>query len=126
MRMTIRLIAGLQAALIFPAILFLAAVLVGAGDPPQYELARVAQGIVTWYSARMWTLWVLLLMLPLAVLAAGCLTLLGSWNRVAELTVVARPAAALLPAPFATFFVAGTTVSSAAVLAVVVLHMLAN
>jgi hypothetical protein len=126
MRILIRLVAGLQAALIFPAILFLAAVLVGAGDPPQYELARVAQGIVTWYSARMWTLWVLLLMLPLAVLAAGCLTLLGSWNRAVDPPVAARPAVALLPAPVATFFVAGTTFTSAAVLAVVVLHMLAN
>ena len=125
MRTLIRLVAGMQMALIFPAILFLAAVLVGAGDPPQYELARVAQGIVTWYSARMWTLWLLLLILPLAVLAAGCVTLLGSWNRAVELPI-ARPSLAMLPAPVATFFVAGTTFTSAGVLAVVVLHMLAN
>ena len=124
--MLIRLVAGLQAALIFPAVLFLAAVLVGAGDPPQYELARVAQGIVTWYSARMWTLWLLLLMLPLAVLAAGCVTLLGSWKRAAERPIAARPSLATLPAPVATFFVVGTTFTSAGVLAVVVLHMLAN
>ena len=77
----IRLVAALQLALLFPAALFLAAVLVGTGDAPQYELARVAQGIVAWYAARMWTLWLLLLILPLAVLAAGCATLLGSWNR---------------------------------------------
>ncbi len=126
MRTLIRLIAGLQAALIFPAVLFLAAVLVGAGDPPQYELARVAQGIVTWYSARMWTLWLLLLMLPLAVLAAGCVTLLSGWNRAVELPIAVRPSLATLPAPIATFFVAGTTFTSAGVLAVVVLHMLAN
>ena len=119
MRMLIRLVAGLQTALIFPAILFLTAVLVGTGDPPQYELARVAQGIVTWYAARIWTLWLLLLILPLAVLAAGCFTLLRSWGRAVELPVDA-------PAPVATFFVAGTTFTSAGVLAVVVLHMLAN
>jgi hypothetical protein len=126
MRTLIRVVAGMQLALIFPAILFLTAVLVGAGDPPQYELARVAQRIVTWYSARMWTLWLLLLILPLAVLAAGCVTLSGSWNRAVELPVAARPAPAMLPAPVATLFVAGTTFTSAGVLAVVVLHMLAN
>jgi len=119
MRTLIRLVAGLQTALIFPAILFLTAVLVGTGDPPQYELARVAQGIVTWYAARIWTLWLLLLLLPLAVLAAGCLTLLRSSRR-----AVALPGDA--PAPVATLFVAGTTFTSAGVLAVVVLHMLAN
>ena len=126
MRTLIRVVTGMQLALIFPAILFLTAVLVGAGDPPQYELARVAQRIVTWYSARMWTLWLLLLILPLAVLAAGCVTLSGSWNRAVELPVAARPAPAMLPAPVATLFVAGTTFTSAGVLAVVVLHMLAN
>jgi hypothetical protein len=125
MRKLIRVVAGIQLALIFPALLFLTAVLVGAGDPPQYELARVAQGIVTWYSARMWTLWLLLLILPLAVLAAGCATLLGGWNRAAERPIAARASLAV-PAPVATFFVAGTTFTSAGVLAVVVLHMLAN
>jgi len=119
MRTLIRLVAGLQTALIFPAILFLTAVLVGTGDPPQYELARVAQGIVTWYAARIWTLWLLLLILPLAVLAAGCLTLLRGWNRDVEFASAGA-------APVATFFVAGTTFTSAGVLAVVVLHMLAN
>jgi hypothetical protein len=119
MRTLIRLAAGLQAALLFPALLFLTAVLVGTGDPPQYELVRVAQGIVTWYAARMWTLWLLLLILPLAVLAGGCLTLLRSSNQAVELPVAAA-------APVATFLVAGTTFTSAGVLAVVVLHMLAN
>jgi hypothetical protein len=124
MRTLVRLVAGLQAALICPAILFLTAVLVGAGEPPQYELARVAQGIVTWYAARMWTLWLLLLILPLAALAAGCFTLLGSWNRALEPT--AGRLAAMPPAPVATFLVAGTTFTSAGILAVVVLHVLAN
>ena len=122
MRTTIRLVASLQVALIFPAIL----VLVGAGAPPQYDLARVAHGIVGWYAARMWTLWLLLLILPLAVLAAGCVALLGSWNRGVELPIARRRAVALLPAPVATFFVAGTTFTSAGILAIVVLHMLAN
>jgi hypothetical protein len=111
MRASMRLVASLQAALIFPAILFLTAVLVGTGDPPQYELARVAHGIVGWYAARIWTLWLLLLLLPLAVLTAGCVALLGNRDRSVE---------------FPTVFIAGTTFTAVGVLAVVVLHMLAN
>jgi hypothetical protein len=111
MKWPTRLVAALQLALLLPAALFLTAVLVGAGDPPQYELARVAQGIVAWYAARMWTLWSLLLVLPFAVLVAGSATLLRVWNRVVEIPMI---------------FVAGTTFTSAGILAVVVLHMLAN
>ncbi|HWF10406.1 MAG TPA: hypothetical protein VG297_18185 [Bryobacteraceae bacterium] len=116
MRTLARLTAATQFALILPAALFLTAVLVGAGDAPQYDLARVAHRIVMWYSARMWTLWLLLLILPFAVLVSGCATLLRSWKR----------DAATIPAPFATLVVAGTTLASAGTLAVVMLHMLAN
>jgi uncharacterized membrane protein len=63
-----------------------------------------------WYSARMWTLWLLLLILPFAVLVSGCATLLRSRQRGAELPP----------------FVAGATLASAGILTVVVLHMLAN
>ncbi len=126
MRTLTRLIAALQLALIFPAALFLAAVLVGTGGAPQYGLAHVAQRIVTWYSARMWTLWLLLLALPLAVLVTGCATLLRSWNQGAELPHPARPSLATIPAPLATLFVAGMTLISAGILAIVVLHMVAN
>ena len=102
------------------------AVLVAAGDAPQYELARIAQRIVMWYSARMWTLWLLLLALPFAVLVTGSATLLRSWNHDVELPHAARQSLATIPAPLATLFVAGTTLTSAGILAIVVLHMLAN
>lgn len=126
MRTRTRLVAAMQLALIFPAALFMTAVLVAAGEAPQYDLARVAQRIVMWYSARMWTLWLLLLALPFAVLVTGCSTLLRSWNGDAELPHAARPSLAMIPAPLATLFVAGTTLISAGILAIVVLHMLAN
>ncbi|HXF25863.1 MAG TPA: hypothetical protein VN610_01250 [Bryobacteraceae bacterium] len=119
-----RVIAAMQLALILPAALFMAAVLVGVGDAPQYDLARVAQRIVMWYSARMWTLWLLLLGLPFAVLVTGCATLLRRWNHDVELPHAAR--LAMIPAPLATLSVAGTTLLSAGILAIVVLHMLAN
>ena len=126
MRTLTRVVAAMQLALIFPAALFMTAVLVAAGDAPQYDLARVAQRIIMWYSGRMWTLWLLLLALPFAVLATGCATLLRSWNRDVERQHAVRQLLAMIPAPLATLFVAGTTLTSAGILAVVVLHMLAN
>jgi hypothetical protein len=126
MRTLIRVVAATQFALVFPAALFLTAVLVAAGDAPQYDLARIAHLIVKWYSARMWTLWLLLLALPFAALVAGCATLLRSWNADVELTQAARPSLALIPAPLATLFVAGMTMTSAGFLAIVVLHLLAK
>jgi hypothetical protein len=127
MRTLIRIVAATQLALIFPAALFMTAVLVGAGDAPQYDLARIAQRVVMWYSARMWTLWLLLLALPFAVLVIGCATLLRRWNRDVELPQAAPQSLAMMvPAPLATLFVAGTTLTSTGILAIVVLHMLAN
>lgn len=126
MRTQTRFVAAMQLALIFPAAFFITAVLVAAGDAPQYDLARIAQRIVVWYSARMWTLWLLLLALPFAVLVTGCATLLRSWNHDVELQHAARQSLAMIPAPVATLLVAGTTLTSAGILAIVVLHMLAN
>ena len=97
-------VAGLVA--IAPAAFFMTALV--ARNLPQPEPARAAALVVTWYSGRMWTLWLLLVTLPLAVLVTGCATLLRSST------------------PVATFFVAGTTLTSAGILAVVVLHMMAN
>ena len=121
-----RVVAAMQVALIFPAALFMTAVLVAAGETPQYDLARIAQRIVIWYSARMWTLWLLLLALPFAGLITSCATLRRSWHHDVELPHAARQSLAVIPAPLATLFVAGTTLTSAGILAIVVLHMLAN
>jgi hypothetical protein len=126
MRRLTRVVAAMQLTLMLPAALFMTAVLVAAGDAPQYDLARIAQRIVMWYSARMWTLWLLLLALPFAVLVTGSATLLRSWNHDVELPHAARQSLAMIPAPLATLFVAGTTLTSAGILTIVVLHMLAN
>ena len=115
----------MQLVLIVPAALFMTAVLVAAGDAPKYDLARVAQRIVSWYSGRMWTLWLLLLALPCAVLIAGCATLLAAWNH-DEVPHSARQSLSTIQAPLATLGVAGTTLASAAILAIVMLHMLAH
>jgi hypothetical protein len=126
MRMLIRVVAAMQLALIIPAALFLAAVLVGTGSPPQYELAGAAHRVVAWYVARSWTLWLLLLALPFAALIGGAATLLCSWHHDAELPPLVQQSLATIPAPLATLVMAGTTMTAAGILAVVALHMLAN
>jgi hypothetical protein len=111
MKIFTRAVAALQLALILPAVVFLTAILVAMGNAPQYDLAHVSQHIVLWYSARMWTLWFLLLGLPFTVLVLGCLTLLGNWKHDVEMLGVARPSLVMIQAPMATFVVAGTTAS---------------
>jgi hypothetical protein len=125
MRSVPRIIAVSELLLIFPAVLFMTAVVVrNLGS--QYELAHTAQRVIMWYAGQMWTLWVLLLALPFAVLVTGCATLLCGWNRDQELPNIShRPLALFRPHP-ATLFVAATTVAAASILMIVVLHMLAN
>ena len=126
MRTRTRIIAALELALIFPAALFMTALVVRNLQPPQYEPAHIAQRIVIWYSGRMWTLWVLLLALPFAVLITGGATLLRDWNRDVDLHNAARQSLAMLRAHPARLLVAATTLTAAGILAIVVLHMLAN
>jgi hypothetical protein len=124
--MRTRIIAVTQLVLLFPAALFMAALVLRSLQPLQYEPAHSAQQLVMWYVARIWTLWVLLLALPLAVLVTGCATLLGSWNRDTALMQTVRQSLAEIRAHVATLFVAATTLAAAGILAIVVLHMLAN
>ncbi len=125
MRTLTRLVAILQLALIGPAAFFLTAVLVGTGDPPQYDLAHLAHRVTSWYVARSWTL-LLLLVLPFAALVTGFAMLGYSWNGDVRFPATARPSLAAIPAPVATLVVAWATLTSAAILAIVVLHMAAN
>jgi hypothetical protein len=126
MRALTRGVAVLQAAFIFPAALFLTSVLVGVGDPPQYELAHVAQRFVAWFSGKRWTLEMLLILMPFAALAAGVSTLMHNWNSEWQPADGGRLSLSAIPAPVALLFVGWATLTSAAILAVVALHMLAN
>ena len=116
------LIAALELVLIFPAALFMAALVL---RHVQYE---PAQGIVMWYSGarNMWKLWVLLLALPLTVFVTGCMTVLRDWNRDVEAPATSRQSLAMIRAHPSMLFVAGTTLTAAGILAIVILHMLAN
>jgi len=121
-----RAVAIVQVAFILPAALFLTSVLVSVGDPPQYELAHLAQRIVAWYSGKAWTLEFLLILLPFVALVAGCTALFRNWRGEPRPEPVLRASLASIPAPFATLFVGWATLTSASILGVVALHMLAN
>ena len=111
-----RAIAALDLVLIFPAVLFMIALVIRT-LPLQYEPAHAAQRVVMWYSGKVWTLWMLLLVLPLAVLVTGSATLLRGWNRDVEKPDATRQSLAVVTL---------TTMAAAGILVVVVLHMLAN
>jgi hypothetical protein len=115
-RTGVNLLAAGGLALIFPALLFLAAVVVRYVPP----MAEPAQRVVMWYATRTWTLWVLLIALPLAALITGGVKLL--WNVGASNS---RPALLVATAGPARLIVV-ETVTAGMILTVVILHMLAN
>jgi hypothetical protein len=124
--MRTRIIAVLELVLIFPAALFMTALMLRNLQPLQYEPARSAQQLVMWYAGRMWTLWVLLLGLPFIVLISGCAELLRSWNRDVMLPLTSRKSIAMVRVHLASLFLAATTFIAGVILAVALLHILAN
>jgi hypothetical protein len=121
-----RTIAATQLLLLFPASLFMTALVVRNSQPLQYEPAHTAQRIVMWYAVRPWTLWLLLIALPLAVLAIGCAALLRGWNGDAALRQNAWRTLGAIRAHTATLLVAAATLTAVVILAVVAIHMLRN
>ena len=122
--MRTRLIALLQLALILPAALFMASLVVRNLGPLEYEPAHTAQQIVMWYAGRLWTLWVLLFTLPSIVLAIGYVALRNR-NCDTEQHSTRQPIASTHP-HWPERFLYVTTVASAGMLAVVVFHVLAH
>ncbi len=120
-----RAVAAAQLLLMFPAILFMGALVARQVSPLQHEPAHTAGRIVMWYAARMWTLWALLVTLPLAVLVTGCVTLLRSWSNVPELHRTRQGLAAMY-ADRPMLCVAMMTLTAGVVLAIVAMHMAAN
>jgi hypothetical protein len=124
--MRTRVIAVMELVLIFPSVLFMSALVLRNLQPLQYEPARSAQQLVMWYAARMWTLWFLLLGLPLIVLVSGCAELLRSYNRDILLPLTSQKSLAMVRAHLSSLFIAATTLMAGFILAIVVLHVLAN
>jgi len=121
-----RALAAAQLLLMFPAILFMGALAVRQLSPLQHEPAHTAHRIVMWYAGRMWTLWALLISLPLAVLVTGCVTLLRSWSNVPELPYRAQQVLAAIYADRPMLCIAMMTLTAGVVLAIVAMHMAAN
>ena len=117
-----RIVAATELVLMFPASLFLAAVVARHLGP----VADPAQQVVTWYSARMWTLWVLLIALPLAAMLTGCVTLLPYGNGGSGGGGTARQVWSAIHAQLPTQIIAAATLGAGVILTVVILHMLAN
>jgi hypothetical protein len=121
-----RPIAAMELLLLSPAALFMAALVVRRLQPLLAAPAETAQAIVQWYAGRVWTLWVLLIALPLAVLVTGGAALWRGWKEDDELRQALRRPFAAVRAHGAAFFVAATTLSAGVFLAIVALHMMAN
>jgi hypothetical protein len=118
-----RYIAAGELALLAPAAIFMTALFVRNLSSPNDEPAHTAQRLVMWYAGRMWTLWLLLLALPLTVLVTGCATLRHTWKLDVAST---RQSLAVIRTHLATLVVVATTLTAAGILAIVVLHMLLN
>jgi len=121
---TARIITVTQLAFIFPAALFMTALLLRILLPLQNETAHSAQRLIMWYAGRMWTLWVLLLALPLIVLIMGCAALVSRWNNATRREESELLTNMLWDVP--KIVITATTIAAGVILAIVVLHMLAN
>jgi hypothetical protein len=126
MRARERLVAAAQLFLIFPALLFMGSLVVRNLSPLQGGMVHAGQQIVMWYAERMWTLWVLLIALPLGVLVTGYVMFARNWSRDAGLPQFAKQAVATIRANGEMLVVAVLTLIAGAILVIVVLHMLAN
>jgi hypothetical protein len=126
MRATERLVAASQLLVICPAVLFMGSLAVRNLSPLQNEPAHTAQQIVMWYAGRMWTLWALLIALPLGVLVMGCIMFASSWSKDVRLPKAEQQMLAAIHANHTMLIVAVMTLTAGAVLTIVVLHMLAN
>ena len=116
-----RIIAATELVLIFPAALFLTAVVARYLEPLQF-----AQEIVTWYSVRQWTLWVLLIGFPLGALMNGCVVLLGDTDGGGAEGQIAKQAFGAIRTQQAMQIIAAATLVAGVILVVVVLHMMAT
>jgi len=121
-----RALAAAHLLLISPAVLFLVAVIMERLQPLQTKPAHIAQRIVMWYADRMWTLWILLLALPLSVLISGCISLLRDSTGSAQVASLLQKVLAGLHPPGPRTSIAVTTATAGVIVGVVILHMLAN
>ena len=116
-------VAAMELVLVVPALIFFTAIFLRNFFPTD---DNSAQQIVLWYAGRTWTLWILLVGLPLAVLTLGVATVLNGWGNDACLREDTSRALAAVRAHLTIFVIGSTTLAAAIMLALVALHMLLN
>lgn len=123
-----RAIAAAELVLLFPAALFMTSLFVRQIQPQQFEPAHSANLIVNWYaSGPIWfTLWMLLMAMPLAVLIMGATTLARSWKSDAELRQASRQTLSAIRSHLATFFIAAATLTAGGILMIIALHTITD
>ena len=112
--------------LILPACLFMFALLVRLWLPLQTGMGIPAQQMIMWYSGRLWTLWLLLVTLPLIALISGWVGLVRSWTGDIELRQAARHPLVAIRTHGPVVFVALETLIAGMILAIVAVHVLMN
>jgi len=118
MALTNDVIAALASALVFPALLFLAALFARQVPPPSAEPARTADRIVKWYSDHSQIgLWILLLLLPMTAFVLGGAALLRTWAENPMLRYYTWRAVTSVPEHLPAFLIGAATVASFCVLA---------
>ncbi len=117
-----RMVPLAQLALILPAGLFMVSLILRGLGPMHVEPSRTAQQIILWYSGRIWTLWVLLTLLPLGVLSIGCVVLVSRWANGSA----PRRLLASICSNRSTMLIATLTLVSAVILLIVGAHVLMN
>lgn len=127
MSLTNDVIAAWAVALVGPAVLFVAALVLRQVPPPDSQPARTADRIVKWYAAHpQFALWVLLFLLPLTTFVLGSAALMRTWDNNPKLQYYAWRALAEIPEHWPALSIGGTTLLAAGVLAMITGHLFAG
>jgi hypothetical protein len=123
----LRYIAITELILIFPAVLFMAALFVRNIQPAPFEPAQTARSLVAWFSRNpLLGLDIFLIALPFAAFLIGCATALGRWAGEGGFRQAAQATLATVRAHLAALLIAGATLTAGGILAVVALHMITD
>lgn len=127
MSLTNDVIAAWALALLGPAVLFVAALLIRQVSPPESQPARTADRIVRWYAAHpQFALWVLLLLLPVSTFLLGSVALLRTWGENPRLQYYTWRALTEIPEHWPALSIGGATLLAAGVLAMITGHLFAG
>jgi hypothetical protein len=127
MSLTNDVIAAWAVALVGPAVLFVAALLIRQVPPPESQPARTADRIVRWYAAHpQFALWVLLFLLPMSTFLLGSAALMRTWDDNPKLQYYTWRAVAEIPEHWPALSIGGATLLAAGVLAMITGHLFAG